>query len=320
MNYIVLDLEWNQGRKDSYNSKRLPFEVIEIGAAKLDDNFNIIDQYGSIVKPKIHRHLHPAIRELLNYDETLLRTGRPFYEVYREFEEWCGDDYIFCTWGPLDLIHLQQNMDYYYFKNLPYPLKYYDVQEIFAVTKLGDKNKHPSLEKAVEKMKIPIDGAFHCAKNDAYYTARVFQKMSHRKLSDMYSVDCYHYPTCEEEEITLKHINSIEYISRTFPDKTTAMEDSFISSMHCYKCNRELKPKIKWFSNNTNQICVGKCWTHGLQCGKIKFKPTKYDEVFVIKKVEKINKRDYEKIKNRQKNIQLRRMEKRHQKQNENVS
>ena len=50
MNYIVLDLEWNQGRKDSINSKHLPFEVIEIGAAKLDDNFNIVDQYGSIVK------------------------------------------------------------------------------------------------------------------------------------------------------------------------------------------------------------------------------------------------------------------------------
>ena len=39
MNYIVLDLEWNQGRKDSKNSKRLPFEVIEIGATKLDNNF-----------------------------------------------------------------------------------------------------------------------------------------------------------------------------------------------------------------------------------------------------------------------------------------
>ena len=107
MNYIVLDLEWNQGRKDSWSSKRLPFEVIEIGAAKLDDSFNLIDQYGSIVKPRLHRHLHPAIRELLSYDETLLRTGRPFEEVFKEFENWCGDDYIFCTWGTLDLVHLQ---------------------------------------------------------------------------------------------------------------------------------------------------------------------------------------------------------------------
>lgn len=315
MNYIVLDLEWNQGRKDSWNSKRLPFEVIEIGAAKLDDSFNLIDQYGSIVKPRLHRHLHPAIRELLNYDESLLKTGRPFEEVFKEFENWCGDDYIFCTWGTLDLVHLQQNMDYYYFDQLPSPLKYYNIQEIYAKTKLGDSNIHPSLEKVVEKMKIPIDGAFHCAKNDAYYTAKVFQKMSHRKLSDMCSIDSYHYPTCEAEEITIKHNNYIEYISRPFEDKKAAMEDNMVSSMNCYKCNRKLKTKIRWFSNNSYQISVGKCWTHGLQCGKIRFKPAKNDELFVVKRIEKINKRDYEKVKERQKQLQLRRLEKRHQKQ-----
>lgn len=315
MNYIVLDLEWNQGRKDSWSSKRLPFEVIEIGAAKLDDSFNLIDQYGSIVKPRLHRHLHPAIRELLSYDETLLRTGRPFEEVFKEFENWCGDDYIFCTWGTLDLVHLQQNMDYYYFDQLPSPLKYYNIQEIYAKTKLGDSNIHPSLEKAVEKMKIPIDGAFHCAKNDAYYTAKVFQKMNHRKLSDMCSIDSYHYPTCEAEEITIKHNNYIEYISRPFEDKKAAMEDNMVSSMNCYKCNRKLKTKIRWFSNNSYQISVGKCWTHGLQCGKIRFKPAKYDELFVIKRIEKISKKDYEKVKERQKQLQLRRLEKRHQKQ-----
>lgn len=37
MDYIVFDLEWNQspeGKKGS--DKKLPFEIIEIGAVKLD--------------------------------------------------------------------------------------------------------------------------------------------------------------------------------------------------------------------------------------------------------------------------------------------
>lgn len=319
MNYIVLDLEWNQGKKGSKNSRRLPFEVIEIGAAKLDNNFNIVDQYGSIVKPKLHRQLHPAIRELLNYDEALLRTGRPFDEVFREFEDWCGNDYVFCTWGSLDLFHLQQNMDYYYFERFPAPVKFLDIQEIYAKTKLGEGADHPSLEKAVDRMKIPIDGPFHSAKNDAYYTARVFQKLNHRKLSDMYSIDCYHYPTCEEEEITIRHNNYIEYVSSTFPDKRAAMGNEHVNSMNCYKCNRPLKMKIRWFSNNTTQLSVGRCWTHGLQCGKIRFKNAKYDQIFVIKTIEKINKKDFEKIRDRQKQLQIRRLEKRHQ-QKENAS
>jgi inhibitor of KinA sporulation pathway (predicted exonuclease) len=317
MNYIVLDLEWNQGKKDITSDKNLPFEVIEIGATKLDNNFNIVDQYGSIVKPRLYRKIHPAIRDLLNYDESVLKKGRPFDVVFREFRKWCGEDYIFCTWGQLDLFHLQQNMDYYYFDRLPSPLKYYNLQEIYAKTKLGDATKTPSLEKAVETMKIPIDGPFHSAKNDAFYTAKVFQKLSHRRLSDMYSVDCYQYPTCEEEEITIRHTNSIEYISSTFPDKKTAMKDSRITSMRCYRCNRNLKMKIHWFSNNSTQLCVGRCWNHGLQCGKIRFKNAKSDECFVIKTIEKIGKRDYEKIKKRQKDIQLKRLEKRHQKQAE---
>ncbi len=35
MNYIVLDLEWNQGGSPSSQEAALPFEIIEIGAVKL---------------------------------------------------------------------------------------------------------------------------------------------------------------------------------------------------------------------------------------------------------------------------------------------
>ena len=134
MNYIVMDLEWNQSSSgQSGENPRLPFEVIEIGAAKLDCKFNIIDQYGSIIKPRVYRRLQTKIRELLNYDESFLRTGRPFDVVFREFKKWCGDDYIFCTWGPLDLTYLQQNMDFYYLKNFAFPLKFYNIQELSLI-------------------------------------------------------------------------------------------------------------------------------------------------------------------------------------------
>ena len=39
MNYIVLDLEWNQScRGKEYTVLGLPFEIIQIGAVKLDEN------------------------------------------------------------------------------------------------------------------------------------------------------------------------------------------------------------------------------------------------------------------------------------------
>ena len=38
MKYIVLDLEWNQSaRGKSFEKKEIPFEIIQIGAVKLDE-------------------------------------------------------------------------------------------------------------------------------------------------------------------------------------------------------------------------------------------------------------------------------------------
>lgn len=46
MNYIVFDLEWNQcpGGKEKEN-KKLPFEIIQIGAVKLDDSGKNADSF-----------------------------------------------------------------------------------------------------------------------------------------------------------------------------------------------------------------------------------------------------------------------------------
>lgn len=313
MNYIVMDLEWNQSSTgQTGENPRLPFEIIEIGAMKLDHEFNIVDQYGSIIKPRVYRRLQPKIREILNYDESYLKTGRPFDVVFREFKKWCGQDYMFCTWGPLDLTYLQQNMDFYYLKELPFPLRFYNIQEIYAIDHYGDKYQTPSLEKAVSEVNISIDKPFHSAENDAYYTAMIFQKINHKKLWDMYSIDYYHYPTCIEEEVISHHANYNEYITRTFSNKKEALDDKKISSLRCNKCNKRLSKKIKWFVNNSNtQICVGKCWTHGLVCGKIRFKPARNGDVFVVKTTEKINKKEFERIRERQDELRIRRKEKR---------
>lgn len=316
MNYIVIDLEWNQNSMGaSGENPRLPFEIIEIGATKLDEKFNIIDSYGSIIKPRVYRHLHSKIRELLSYDESLLRTGRPFDVVYREFKKWCGKDYIFCTWGPLDLTYLQQNMDFYYLKQLEYPLRFYNLQEIYAYHYYNDKKLMLSLEKAVTELKIDIEKPFHCAENDAFYTAQVLQKMNRNHFFDLYSIDYYRYPTCKEEEIFSKHIHYTEYITRTFENKKEALTDKNISIIRCQKCNRKLTKKIKWFvTNSTTQLCVGKCWSHGLMRGSIRFKSTQNGNVFVIKTVEKISKKEFDQIRNRQDELRAKRKDKRKQK------
>ena len=45
MNYIVFDLEWNQSNSPEGEIKEIPFEIIEIGAVKLDSEKKIIGRF-----------------------------------------------------------------------------------------------------------------------------------------------------------------------------------------------------------------------------------------------------------------------------------
>ena len=52
MNYIVLDLEWNQSyRGKEYSIEEMPFEIIQIGAVKLDEHKNITGRWERIIRP-----------------------------------------------------------------------------------------------------------------------------------------------------------------------------------------------------------------------------------------------------------------------------
>ena len=51
MEYIVLDLEWNQsntGKEDAV--EKLPFEIIEIGAIKLNKERVMVSEFNELIK------------------------------------------------------------------------------------------------------------------------------------------------------------------------------------------------------------------------------------------------------------------------------
>ena len=66
MNYIVFDLEWNQnpsGKKT--RNDRLPFEIIEIGAVKVNSKKEITDHFHRLIKPQVYKWIHDSIHENL---------------------------------------------------------------------------------------------------------------------------------------------------------------------------------------------------------------------------------------------------------------
>ena len=174
MNYIVLDLEWNQSNTgDEEEVKQIPFEIIDFGAIKLNNRDEMIDEFNQLVKPQVYQHMHYITSKIIHLHMKDLQKGRPFPEVMQEFLDWCGEDYIFCTWGPLDLFELQRNMKYYYMDPLASaPIRFLDVQKLFSI-RYEDRKLRRSLEFAIDFLHIEKDVPFHRAFSDAYYTARI---------------------------------------------------------------------------------------------------------------------------------------------------
>ena len=247
MSYIVFDLEWNQSPNGHAGEHpRMPFEIIEIGAVRLDDKYNLTGEFSRLIKPKLYTKFHKYIKDILNYDEEkLMKEGIPFKEACQEFLDWCGEndkDYVFCTWGPSDLSYLQNNMDFYKMKKLEYPLKFYDIQQIYAAkyTKTGEICK---LEKAVKKLKLKEDRPFHAAINDAYYTAKVLQQGKLGRIEDKYVYDTYRHPKKRGDSIHDFHNGILEEILGEYDSKSAALADKRVTDIRCVKCGSRLMCK-----------------------------------------------------------------------------
>ncbi len=312
MNYIVLDLEWNQS--SGKNDYELPFEIVEIGAVKLNRKFEMVDRFEQIVKPQIYHKMHFMTSRIVQMEKEELDTGRPFPEVMEEFLKWCGKNYVFCIWGTLDLTELQKNMCYYGMDELSAgPLKYYDIQKFFSLA-YEDGKMRRALEYAVDYLHIEKDIPFHRAYSDAYYTSKVFMEINrHCPSVERYvSYDVFMVPQNKREEVRVKFKTYAKYISREFADKTAAMEDKTVSSTKCYVCGRTAKKRIKWFSvNGKHYYSLSYCKRHGFLKGKVRMKKIDNGNVYVVKTLKLISPEEAAEIWEKQDKLRKQRAEKR---------
>ena len=180
MDYIILDLEWNQPL--SYNSSayksvggKLLFEMIQIGAIRMNERLEITDSFNQLIQPTHYVKLHPRIRRITGISQDDLADAPQFCEAAERFHAWCGEDSVILTWGCDDISVFQQNLDFFKFR-APFP-PMYDLQRLYGEL-VGDTKNRAGLKSAMERFAIEPDGEhpFHNALNDAYYTGLVFQR------------------------------------------------------------------------------------------------------------------------------------------------
>lgn len=181
MNYIVLDLEFNQsfpfksGKKVEPNPE-CPFEIIQIGAAKLNDDFEQVGTFDYMIRPQIYPRLHPFVEKITGIHPEMLRDKPDFKTAYHAFLEFIGKEpAILCTWGGDDIKSLFRNIYFYNLDADALTDQFLNVQPFAADYLNHEAGKAIGLKNAVVELGIPERETFHNALNDAVYTAEIFR-------------------------------------------------------------------------------------------------------------------------------------------------
>lgn len=230
MNYIILDLEWNHPEDGRFLLTE-PFsfdsEIIEIGAVKLNDEFEPVDEYKSYVRPVFYPFLNSAVAELTKIRPQLLAGARTLPEVCGEFFAWCGDACCLCSWGPTDLPVLYDNM-LMHGMSLPESPLICDLQRVFGREIMRDE-RQCSLENALALLGLERDRS-HDALNDARNTVRVCERMDLAGCVDEYWTRAVGYGPDRLAGLAG---------GRQFPGLEEALGDESLKSVECPYCGAD---------------------------------------------------------------------------------
>lgn len=93
MEYIILDLEWNQPISRSRMVKspiRLSGEIIQIGAVKVNEKLEILDTFNVDIKPVYYKKMNKMVSDLTGIKTDDLQEGSPFSDAIEKFRLWCN--------------------------------------------------------------------------------------------------------------------------------------------------------------------------------------------------------------------------------------
>lgn len=268
MAFIIFDLEFNQPYL-KYRDSRLLFEILEIGAVKFDDKFNIIDTFRVYVKNQVYKDVNPVVRRLTNMTKDDLQYGLEFPKAYQIFTEWVNDSVVF-HWSVEDMSVWKSNCDYYRLNKTK--IKFVDIQHTIMI--MMNFKKAPSLESICKKFNVDSKGT-HNGLDDSYNTLKVFKSISESEHLNEYIQSWYKY----QKDIKNRIETLINYDKRKF-------------TTYCKKCKKSITREIMYCDEHGLHI-LGVCEVCG---ANLKFSYN-IENSKIKKKVKSYKPRDYKAIK-----------------------
>lgn len=252
MNYVVVDLEWNQAMssKSSVFNKlpiKLRGEIIEIGAVRLTEDMQPAEEFTVDVKPVYFKRMHYKVKKLTGFDKERLARGLSFRDAFERFRQWCGEDVTFLTWGCDDRGIMEQNIIIHDL-DWDWIAGWVNLQLIYNMQTDGDKNQK-SLATAMEHFEIEQTRTAHDALGDAYNTALICSKLNMTEGLAQYDAAARTLATRSRNESSadngpeaLEHLVFPGYVS-----KADAFADEELTKILCPECGGALSGQ-RWIN------------------------------------------------------------------------
>ena len=304
MNYIILDLEWNQALNSAMTVRSpviLYGEIIQIGAVKTDENFNFLDKIKINIRPKFYKKMNPYVEKITGITAADLADKETFPEAFRRFSEWCGEEFRIITWGFDDIGIMNDNLKVHG-ENAVFGREYINLQLIFN-RQTAAEHLQCALSAAAEKLEIPIDVQVHDALNDAYLTYEVLKKLDMVKGIAEYA----------EMSSTAAAVPIVkDYFEKV--DGDNMLRDKRLGGVNCPYCEEKMSVREWFFSNRRSCKTIAECAEHGAFLVKMKALRISDTNYTVIRSVFAANESDiqsYErKLRKRKEAIERRKLEK----------
>ncbi len=265
MDYIVLDMEWNQPWPGSPSSKKvLPVqirgEIIQIGAVRLTGDGTVADEFQVMIRPKYYRRLNRRVSKLTGIKESRLKEeGIPFPEAMEQFRSWCGEDIVFLTWGFDDIGILRENLRLFGLDD-GWTGRWYNAQMIFNAQTDGS-NSQKALKTAMEIFGIEASRPAHDALGDAYHTALICSRLDLARGAQEY------------EQALKSHENGFHgaelpgcidrKVFHDYADKHAALSAMTGVENKCPTCGRQMLGS-RWFAQPGHRYMdLATCAEHG---------------------------------------------------------
>ena len=304
---IVFDLEWNQ---NSYApNHRMPHEIIEIGACRVDRNYNVVDTFSALIRPRLYKRLDKHIKSVTGITEAELAEGGTFSDVFGEFIHWCGEDSLLVTWGRDDYPVLKRNAAFFM---TPMPFEPpVDAQPVFGGALLGDIHQQMNLHAALEKMEICPDVPAHRAVYDAQCTAALLKTIDE-------AVAALEPAQREKLAATIAREKRVAAsILRSQPTQhiyqTDALLDLSLMTIACPACGARTAFDTKWFdAGREKYLAISTCPQHGFIYGQMHFKRMQSNALLMHQRVMLATNEEVSDVREKRRLYQLTPLKKRH--------